>query len=179
MNITGRTIIGSEIYNYSNSILEVNKNFNIRKDTVNGDIVQLRVGSTLSSYLTIQEGSNITMSTPNISSNSIIELISQKQIKLDTPIVYITGSLSSTNIGEKSPIYFTTNRNININGTTFSCYDINISKYTKSIVLDGYNTRQFRMRTWLSDGDVQNLNMNIIRADIYMTNRGGLSIYAL
>jgi hypothetical protein len=74
---------------------------------------------------------------------------------------------------------FTTNRNININGTTFSCYDINISKYTKSIVLDGYNTRQFRMRTWLSDGDVQNLNMNIIRADIYMTNRGGLNIFAL
>jgi hypothetical protein len=65
------------------------------------------------------------------------------------------------------------------NGTTFSCYDINISKYTKSIVLDGYNTRQFRMRTWLSDGDVQILNMNIIRADIYMTNRGGSNIFAL
>ena len=39
--------------------------------------------------------------------------------------------------------------------------------------------RQFRMRTWLSDGDVQNLNMNIIRADIYMTNRGGLNIFAM
>jgi hypothetical protein len=35
------------------------------------------------------------------------------------------------------------------------------------------------MRTWLSDGDVQNLNMNIIRADIYMTNRGGLNIFAM
>ncbi len=35
------------------------------------------------------------------------------------------------------------------------------------------------MRTWLSDGDVQNLNMNIIRADIYLTNRGGLNIFAM
>ncbi len=35
------------------------------------------------------------------------------------------------------------------------------------------------MRTCLSDGDVQNLNMNIIRADIYMTNRGGLKIFAM
>jgi hypothetical protein len=46
------------------------------------------------------------MSTPNTSSNSIIELKSQKQIKLDTSDVYITGILSSTNIGVKSPIFF-------------------------------------------------------------------------
>ena len=93
-------------------------------------------------------------------------LMKQIQAKLDeNKIEYVT--MAPTNVAC-----------ININGTTFSCYDINISKYTKSIVLDGYNTGQFRMRTWLSDGDVQNLNMNIIRADIYMTNRGGLNIFA-
>ena len=68
-----------------------------------------------------------------------------------------------------------------MNGTTFSCYDINISKHTKSIVLDEYNTRQLTIGTWQSDVDVpsKNLNMNIIRADISMTKRGGLNIYAL
>ena len=89
------------------------------------------------------------------------------------------GSIKSVNLGQKSPIYFTTNRNININGTTFSCYDIDLNKYTKSILLDGYNTRQFRIRTWLSDGDVQNIAVRIVRADIFMTDRGGLNIYAL
>ena len=89
------------------------------------------------------------------------------------------GSIKAVNLGQKSPIYFTTNRNININGITFSCYDIDLNKYTKSILLDGYNTRQFRIRTWLSDGDVQNIAVRIIRADIYMTDRGGLNLYAL
>ena len=92
----------------------------------------------------MQEGYNITMATPNTSSNSIIELKSQKQIKLDSPDVYITGSLSSTNIGVKTPLFFTTNRNITINGISFSVYDIDLRKYTKSVLLDGYNIRQFR-----------------------------------
>ena len=41
------------------------------------------------------------------------------------------------------------------------------------MLLDGYNTRQFRLRTWLADGDAQNVNMRIISADIYMTDSGG------
>ena len=98
----------------------------------------MRVGSTLSSYLTIQEGYNITLGTPNYAtSNSIIELKSQKQIKLDSPDVYITGTLSSMNIGIKSPLFFTTNRNINIHGTTFSCYDIDLNKYTNIVNFEG------------------------------------------
>ena len=96
-----------------------------------------------------------------------------------TKNVNLGGSINAVNIGVKSPIYFTTNRNITINGTTFSCYDINLNKYTKLISLDGYNTRQFRIRTWLADGDVQNLAVHIIRADIFMTNRDNLNIYAL
>ena len=197
LNITGRTIIGTDIYNYSDSILEVNKNFSIRKDITNNSRIDFKVGLGYNaSYISIEEGFDINISTPNNAlSQSIIALSSNKHINLAAPTTYTkdinadgvitasslitNGIVSGTNIGVKSPIIFTTNRNININGTTFSCYDINISKYTKSIVLDGYNTRQFRMRTWLSDGDVQNLNMNIIRADIYMTNRGGLNIFAL
>ena len=197
LNITGRTIIGTDIYNYSDSILEVNKKFSIRKDITNNSRIDFKVGLGYNaSYISIEEGFDINISTPNNAlSQSIIALSSNKHINLAAPTTYTkdinadgvitasslitNGIVSGTNIGVKSPIIFTTNRNININGTTFSCYDINISKYTKSIVLDGYNTRQFRMRTWLSDGDVQNLNMNIIRADIYMTNRGGLNIFAL
>ena len=183
LNVSGRTIFGNDIYNYSDSVLEAHRNFIIRKNTVNGDIVQLRVGSTLSSYLTIQEGYNITMSTPNTSSNSIIELKSQKQIKLDTPDVYITGKLSSTNIGVKSPIFFTTNRNMTINGVTFSVYDIDLRKYTKSVSLDGYNIRQFRIRHWPADADFETgpstYQYIIKRYDIFMSNRNGLSIFSL
>ncbi len=80
LNVSGRTIFGNNIYNYSDNVLEAHRNLIIRKTPDNGEIVQMRVGSTLSSYLTIQEGSNITMSTPNTSSNSIIELRSQKQL---------------------------------------------------------------------------------------------------
>jgi hypothetical protein len=183
LNVSGRTIFGNNIYNYSDSVLEAHKNFNIRKNTVNGDIVQMRVGSTLSSYLTIQEGSNITMSTPNTSSNSIIELKSQKQIKLDTPDVYITGTLSSTNIGVKSPIFFTTNRNMTINGISFSVYDIDLRKYTKSVLLDGYKIRQFRIRHWPADADFETgpttYQYHLKRYDIFMSNRNGLSIFSL
>ncbi len=52
------------------------------------------------------------------------------------------------------PIFgFTTNRNVNINGTTFSCHALDLTKYVKSKTLDGpgYNVRQFRLRLWLAD----------------------------
>ena len=86
--------------------------------------------------------------------------------------------ISGLNVGTKLPISFTTNRNININGTTFSCYDIDLTKYVKSVTLDGYNIRQFRLRSWLADADFQGNNSHQLRYDIYMSNRGGLSIYA-
>ena len=183
LNVSGRTIFGNDIYNYSDSVLEAHKNLIIRKNPDIGEIVQMRVGSTLSSYLTMQEGYNITMSTPSTSSNSIIELKSQKQIKLDTPDVYITGTLSSTNIGVKSPIFFTTNRNMTINGTVFLVYDIDLRKYTKSVLLDGYNIRQFRIRHWPADADFETgpstYQYIIKRYDIFMSNRNGLSIFSL
>ena len=187
LNITGRTLIGTTFYNRSDSILEVNKNLSIRNNITTGSRIDLQTGTGYgASYISIEEGFDINISTPNnTTSTSVISLNSNKAINLNAPKTYISndtviyGSLSCLNVGKKTPIYFTTNRNININGTTFSCYDINLNKYTKSVLLDGYNTRQFRVRTWLSDGDVQNVNMRIIRADIFMTDKGGLNVWAL
>ncbi len=51
-------------------------------------------------------------------------------------------------------MFFTTNRTVTINGDIFSVYDLNLSTYTKSILLDGYNIRQFRIRHWPSSGDL-------------------------
>ena len=82
------------------------------------------------------------------------------------------------NLGQRTPLYFTTSRTINLNGTNFSCYDIDLRLYTNSILLDGYNIRQFRIRTWLSDADFQHPNMYINNYDVFMSDRGGLSIFA-
>ncbi len=61
--------------------------------------------------------------------------LSSDQIRLNAPNTYfnnlvVTGTINSDsglNIGYKLPISFTTNRNININGITFSCYDIDLT----------------------------------------------------
>ena len=76
-------------------------------------------------------------------------------------------------------MYFTTNRSINLNGVTFSCYDIDLRLYTNSLLLDGYHVRQFRIRTWLSDGDYQNPNMYVNKYDIFMSDRRGLCLHAI
>ncbi len=53
------------------------------------------------------------------------------------------------------------------------------NKYVKYITLDVYNIRQFRLRSWLSDADFEDNNYRQLRYDIFMSNRGGLSIYAI
>jgi hypothetical protein len=64
------------------------------------------------------------------------------------------------------------------NGITFSCYDIDLTKYTKYVTLDGYNIRQFRFRSLLADADFQMYNAQQTRYDIFMSNKNGLSVYA-
>ena len=103
---------------------------------------------------------------------------------MDAPDVYVTGSISSTNIGVKTPLYFTTNRNVTIDGATFSVYDIDLTKYTKYVTLDGYNIRQFRIRHWPADADFEYSStfyseLFLKRYDIFMSNRNGLSIFSL
>jgi hypothetical protein len=52
-------------------------------------------------------------------------------------------------------MYFTTNRTATIAGNKYSVYDIDLTRYTKSILLDGYNIRQFRVRHWPADADFE------------------------
>ncbi len=42
-----------------------------------------------------------------------------------------------------------------MNGNNNSVYDIDLTKYTKSVLLDGYNIRQFRIRHWPADADFE------------------------
>jgi hypothetical protein len=172
--------------------LEVNKNFNIRNNVTNlGDRLELKVGTGYrSSYLSMEEGYDINIVTPLAStSQSCIRLASNKQIALEAPEVYVNNSLNvngliiGTNIGVKSPLFFTTNRNMTIDGTSFSVYDIDLRKYTKSVLLDGYNIRQFRIRHWPADADFETgpstSQYNLKRYDIFMSNRNGLKLYSL
>ena len=192
LNVSGRTIMGSNIYDYSDSILEINKNLNIRNNVPGlGDRINLQVGTgTRASYLSMEEGYDINIVTSLYgTSQSGIRLASNKQINLEAPDVYvnnnlnINGIVTGINIGVKTPIYFTTNRNMTIDGVSFSVYDIDLRKYTKSIALDGYNIRQLRIRHWPADADFEtgpSSNQYIIkRYDIFMDNRNGLKQYSL
>jgi hypothetical protein len=90
LNITGRTIIGTDIYNYSDSILEVNKKFSIRNNITNNSRIDLKVGLGYnSSYISMEEGYDLNISTPNnVLSQSIIALSSNKHINLAAPTTY-------------------------------------------------------------------------------------------
>jgi hypothetical protein len=110
------------------------------------------------SYISLEQGYDINIYTPTGGAIKKSIGLSSDQIILTAPNIYISGKLSSLNglnVGSRSPISFAINRNININGITFSCYDIDLNLYTKYIALDGYNIRQFRFRSWLADADFQ------------------------
>ncbi len=67
----------------------------------------------------------------------------------------INGIVTGLNIGIKTPLIFTTNRNMTIDGVSFSVYDNDLRKYTKSFLLDGYNISQVRIRHWPADADFE------------------------
>ena len=87
-------------------------------------------------------------------------------------------TLIATNIGIKSPITFTTGtRTTTVSGDTYYLYDIDLRNYTHSIKLGSYNYRQFRARTWESDGAFENLGfISQNKYDIFMSDYNGLSI---
>jgi len=169
LNISGRTIIGSDIYNYNDSVLELYKNITVRKNVTDiygtfiGDNIAIKAGDgNNSSYISLIEGGNINIQTQNYAtSNAVITLTSNKFINMNTPETVISnnltinGTVKGANLGVKSPIFFTTNRTITINGDIFSIYDLNLSKYTKSVLLDGYTIRQFRIRHWPASADFE------------------------
>ncbi len=67
--------------------------------------------------------------------------LSSDHIRLNAPNSYtnnlvVTSTINTSNglnIGSKTPTGFTTNRNVVINRTTFSCHDIDLTKYTKYV----------------------------------------------
>jgi len=154
----------------------------IRNYVTNGSRIDMQVGLGYErSYISLEQGYDINIYTPSGGSNTKSIGLSSDQIILTAPNTYVSGKLNSVNglnIGSKSPISFTTNRNVNINGITFSCYDLDLNLYTKYITLDGYNIRQFRFRSWLADADFQMYNTQQTRYDVFMSNRNGLSVSA-
>ena len=119
------------------------KILHLEKNVTNvGDAIELKCGlGTVSSYLSMQQGYdiNLTSLTGNVNINSAIT--STAAINLTAPSVYISnnlnvqGALKCSNQGQRIPLYFTTNININLNGITFSCYDIDLRLYTNSSYL--------------------------------------------
>jgi hypothetical protein len=111
----------------------------------------------------LEQDYDINLFAPSGGTRTTTIALSSDQIRFNASNAYtnnliVSGAIkgaSSLNIGFKLPISFTINRNININDATFSCYDIDLRKYVKSIALDGYNIRQFRLRSWLADADFQ------------------------
>ena len=160
----------------------------IRNSTTSGSRIdwQVKLGYG-KSFISMEQDYDINLYAPSGGIRTTTIALSSDQIRLNAPNSYtnnlvVTGSINGNNglnIGFKLPISFTTNRNINIDGTTFSCYDIDLTKYVKFITLDGYNIRQFRLRSWLADADFQGNNYRQLRYDIFMSNRGGLNVYAL
>jgi hypothetical protein len=187
-NISGRTIIGSDIYNHSDSLFEVHKNISIRNDITKGSRIDIQVGlGSARSYLSLEQDYDINLYAPSGGPRNTTIALSSDQIRLDAPKTYtnnlvVTGNITSANglnIGTKTPFYFITNRNVVINGITFSAYDIDITPYIKQITLDNYEIRQFRFRSWLADADFQMYNIQQTRYDIFMSNKNGLSVYAM
>ena len=180
------------MYNYGDSLFEATKHLTIRNNITMGSRIDLRVGTGYNaSLISMEEGYDINILAPfSSTSTSVINLQSKKAINLDAPKVnlsndlFVLGSITSLNIGVKSPMYFTTNRTTTIAGNTYSVYDIDLTRYTKSILLDGYNIRQFRVRHWPADADFEYSStyyseLNIKRYDISMSNKNGLSIFSL
>ena len=92
--------------------------------------------------------------------------------------INVTGNITCKNLGQRTPMYFTTSRNVTINTVNLSCYDIDLRLYTNSILLDGYNIRQFRIRTWLSDNDFEHPNMYQNNYSVFMSDRNSLTLFA-
>ena len=86
-------------------------------------------------------------------------------------------TLTASNIGVKTPIKFTTSRQVTSGGDIYYMYDIDLRLYTKSILLGSYNYRQFRARTWEDDGEFENFNFLAQNTyEIFMSDKNGLSL---
>ena len=192
LNVSGRTFIGGGVYNYSDPLFEAKKTSTIRKNITLGSRVDWRDGTGYgASSLSMEEGYDINKSTlVNATSTSVINLNSNKAINFNAPKanlsndLFILGSVTSLHIGVKSPMNFTTDITVSISVTNYPVYDIELTKYTKSVLLNGYNISQFRARHWQADGDfeyssVYIYELNLKRYEKFMLDRSGLSIFLI
>jgi hypothetical protein len=166
LNVSGRTIIGNNNYNYSDSSFEVNNNLTIRNSTTSGSRIDVQVGlGSGRSYLSLEQDYDINLFAPSGGTRMTTIALSSDQIGLNAPNSYtnnlvLTGNITSDNglnIGSKTPFYFVTNQNAVINGITFSANDIDLTPRIKQITVDNYEIRQFRFRSWLADADFLNV----------------------
>jgi len=156
LNVTGRTIIGSDINNFSDSAVEVYKNLYIRKGVLNvvgtGEKLELNVGASNTalntvSYLNMEEGKNITLyaSIGNINLNAAKVNVSND--------VNILGSVRSTNICTQKGFTFTCNTVCAIVNDVYYRYDIDLTKYTTyNTTTSGSQLRKFKFMSWLTSG---------------------------
>ena len=107
--------------------------------------------------------------------NVLAKNISASSITLSGNIT--ANNLTANNIPVKTPIQFTTSRQVTSGGDTYYMYDLDLRLYTKSIKLGAYNYRQFRARTWHADGDFENVGyLKQNRWELFMSDRNGLSL---
>ncbi len=130
----------------------------------------------IGSGITANTSGNMTMNTLTVNDSiTAAGVISGSSI--------VATNIYGSNITVKTPIKFTTSRIISVNegssSANYYLYDIDLTKYTKKILLGARNYRQFRVRTWEADGDFENIayvaqnNYNI-----FMSDYNGLSIRA-
>ena len=156
LNVSGRTIIGSDITNFSDSVVEVYKNLYIRKGVLNvvgtGEKLELNVGasntgSNTVSYLSMEEGKNINIyaSIGNINLNATKVNISND--------LFILGSVRSSNMCTQKGFTFNCNTICAIVNDVYYRYDIDLTKYTTfNTTTSGSQLRKFKFMSWLTSG---------------------------
>jgi hypothetical protein len=156
LNISGRTIIGNDVNNFSDSVVEVYKNFTIRKNVLNvagtGERLELNVGASNSalntvSFLNMEEGKNITLyaSIGNINLNA-------NKVNVSNDL-NVFGSVRSTNLCTQKGFTFNCNTICAIVNDVYYRYDIDLTKYTTfNTTTSGSQLRKFRFMSWLTSG---------------------------
>ena len=156
LNVSGRTIIGSDITNFSDSAVEIYKNFTVRKGVLNvvgtGEKLELNVGasntgSNTVSYLSMEEGKNINIyaSIGNINLNATKVNISND--------LFILGSVRSSNMCTQKGFTFNCNTICAIVNDVYYRYDIDLTKYTTfNTTTSGSQLRKFKFMSWLTSG---------------------------
>ena len=178
LNVSGKVTFGQESPPVSNSVFSVYNNISVIKKQATpennniGDVIHLNAGTTLSSYITISDNSNI-----SINSNGSTRIYGKQLEFFGTDSISFNGKITGY-LTTRSPVFFTTNGTITLNSKTYAKYDIDLNLYTRALTLDGIQIRQFRLSSWHASGDFENLNESCTSNRIFMSDFNGLSLYS-